>query len=130
MAQRRGQDQSSQEGNTVEYAEMDPLPPTVEADRGIYFSPNDANGENPPTSRSITRQPSEGTYDLPGSSAVYRMSRRDPSQQNEQDRKIQTNTEWTMATKLVIMLISLILVLLISGVGFALFAFLNGKKLF
>ena len=127
MAQRRGQDQSTQDEDTIEYAEMDPVPPTTESNTGIYFSPNDTNGQDPPTSRPVTRQASEGTYDLPGSSAVYRMPRRDTDNQNERAGKIETNAAWTMATKLVVSLISLILVVLISGVGIALFVVFNGK---
>ena len=102
--------------NFNEPDETPPNSPPPNFDAEIYFNEPDANPPNSP-----------GVYDMPGTEATWRVSRRTPVIQQVQANAGEKGSGWTTCQIAAISVISLIAV---AGLGVAVFAMVNGKQYF
>ena len=118
----------AQNEDEIEYVEMEPVPPTPDPALGIYFSPSDLNRSNSPNSNVVTKQASEdAVYDLPGSSAVYKMKTRRQVSQNNQCKQSEQNVGWTMAEKMHITMTAIIMAISVSALAISVLGLFDGK---
>ena len=106
----------------ISYVEFEPVPPPNALEASMYFNEPDVRPPNSP-----------GVYDLPDSTNVFRMSRRqrepqpEVTNQNKQPVIKQTASGWSIWQ---IVAISLISIISIAALGTAMFSLLDGKLYF
>ena len=127
MAQSRGANRI-QEEEGIEYVEFDPIPPTPDFNRDIYFSEGDLEQcQNPPCSPPAMNHDADASvYDLAGTTGTYIMHEKSAVSQQKQNG---TNdySGWTLATKILTAISVIILIIAIIALALALVAVGNGK---
>ena len=114
-----------------EYVEMQAVQPPPDPTFGIYFNePDVAHQDNAESLPPTTHELPVGTYNLADSEELYTVQRTGPVRQEGPGTTTETSSGWSIATKFLVTMAGMLLLVAIAGLGVTLAGFIAGRIVF